>query len=212
MGSPRAPPSGAWSNWVVKAGRGFGKTRTGSETVRQWIKEGFRQVNIIVRTKGDIEKILIRSQGGILKTCPPDKRPRWIGNKNLFLWPNGATSFVFTAEEPDALRGPEHEKLWCDELAAWRYDVDAWDMAQFGLRIGSSPQVIITTTPRPTKLIRELIADPNTVLTAAQHTRTGKTFRRVSIAQSLRNTRERGSDGRNSMPKCSTTIPAHSSI
>lgn len=157
-------PAGDWANWVVKAGRGFGKTRTGAETVRQWIKDGFRRVNIIVRTKGDIEKVLVQSKGGILNVCPPPERPTWVGNKNLFRWPNGATSFVFTAEEPDSLRGPEHEKLWCDELAAWRYDEEAWDMAQLGLRIGKSPQAIITTTPRPTKLIRQLLASPNTVL------------------------------------------------
>lgn len=154
-----------WSTWLVKAGRGFGKTRTGAESVRQWITEGFKQVNIVVRTKGDIEKILIRGRAGILAVCPPSWRPIWVGNKNLFKWPNGATSFVFTAEEPDALRGPEHEKLWCDEVASWRYDRDAWDMAQFGLRLGSNPQAIITTTPRPTKLMREIEADPNTFVT-----------------------------------------------
>ncbi len=158
-------PSGEWANWLVMAGRGFGKTRTGAETVRQWIKQGFKRVNIIMRTKGDIEKILIQSAGGILNVCPPNERPIWIGNKNLFKWPNGATSFVFTAEEPDALRGPEHEKLWCDELAAWRYDQEAWDMANFGLRIGTSPQIVITTTPRPTALVRSIIAEKGTILT-----------------------------------------------
>ena len=159
------PPSGNWSNWLIKAGRGFGKTRTGSELVRDWVRQGFKRVNIIMRTKGDIEKILIRSAGGILNVCPPEERPRWIGNKNLFVWPNGATSFVFTAEEPDALRGPEHEKLWCDEWAFWRYLTDAWDMAQFGLRLGSSPQAVITTTPRGIKQMRALMAEPGTVVT-----------------------------------------------
>ena len=107
------PPPGSWSYWMVKAGRGFGKTRTGSETLRQRIKDGVKQANIIVRTVGDIEKVLVRSSGGILKVCPPDKRPTWVANKRLFLWPGGATSFVFTAEELDSLRGPECEFLWC---------------------------------------------------------------------------------------------------
>jgi phage terminase large subunit-like protein len=160
------PPPGSWSYWMVKAGRGFGKTRTGSETLRQRIKDGVKQANIIVRTVGDIEKVLVRSSGGILKVCPPDERPTWVANKRLFLWPGGATSFVFTAEEPDSLRGPECEFLWADELASWRYGQETWDNAMMGLRLGANPQAIITTTPRPTKLVRELIANPFTVLTA----------------------------------------------
>jgi phage terminase large subunit-like protein len=164
--SNQLPPPGSWSYWMVKAGRGFGKTRTGSETLRQRIKDGVKQANIIVRTVGDIEKVLVRSSGGILKVCPPDERPTWVANKRLFLWPGGATSFVFTAEEPDSLRGPECEFLWADELASWRYGQETWDNAMMGLRLGANPQAIITTTPRPTKLVRELIANPFTVLTA----------------------------------------------
>jgi phage terminase large subunit-like protein len=164
--SNQLPPPGSWSYWMVKAGRGFGKTRTGSETLRQRIKDGVKQANVIVRTVGDIEKVLVRSSGGILKVCPPDERPTWVANKRLFLWPGGATSFVFTAEEPDSLRGPECEFLWADELASWRYGQETWDNAMMGLRLGANPQAIITTTPRPTKLVRELIANPFTVLTA----------------------------------------------
>ncbi len=160
------PPPGSWSYWMVKAGRGFGKTRTGAETLRQKIKDGVKQANIIVRTVGDIEKVLVRSSGGVLKVCPPDERPTWVANKRLFLWPNGATTFVFTAEEPDSLRGPECEFLWADELASWRYGQETWDNAMMGLRLGENPQAIITTTPRPTKLVREIIANPFTVLTA----------------------------------------------
>ena len=160
------PPPGSWSYWMVKAGRGFGKTRTGAEFIRQKVKDGAKQLNIIVRTVGDIEKILVRSPGGVLKVCADDERPRWIANKRLFEWPGGATTFVFTAEEPDSLRGPECEFLWADELASWRYGQETWDNAMMGLRLGQNPQAIITTTPRPTKLVRELIANPFTALTA----------------------------------------------
>lgn len=160
------PPPGSWSYWMVKAGRGFGKTRTGSETLRQKIKDGVKQANIIVRTVGDIEKVLIRSSGGILKVCPDDERPIWIANKREFQWPGGAISFVFSAEEPDSLRGPECEFLWCDELASWRYGQESWDNAMMGLRLGKNPQAIITTTPRPTKLVRDIIANEFTILTA----------------------------------------------
>lgn len=164
--SNQLPPPGSWSYWMVKAGRGFGKTRTGAEFIRQKIKDGAKQLNIIVRTVGDIEKILVRSSGGVLKVCADDERPRWIANKRLFEWPGGATTFVFTAEEPDSLRGPECEFLWADELASWRYGQETWDNAMMGLRLGQNPQAIITTTPRPTKLVRELIANPFTALTA----------------------------------------------
>ncbi len=159
------PVSRPWGNWLIKAGRGFGKTRTGAETLRQWIKDGYKQCNIIVRTVGDIEKVLVKSKASVLNVCPPEERPIWTANKRLFSWPNGATSFVFTAEEPDSLRGPECEKLWCDEIASWRYDIDTWDMAQLGLRLGDNPQAVLTTTPRPTKLIRDLMKDPNTFVT-----------------------------------------------
>jgi len=159
------PKSRPWGNWLIKAGRGFGKTRTGSETLRQWIKDGYKQCNIIVRTVGDIEKVLVKSKASVLNVCPPEERPIWTANKRLFSWPGGATSFVFTAEEPDSLRGPECEKLWCDEIASWRYDQDTWDMAQLGLRLGDNPQAVLTTTPRPTKLIRDLMKDPNTFVT-----------------------------------------------
>jgi phage terminase large subunit-like protein len=176
------PPDKPFTYWMAMAGRGWGKTRVGAETVRMWVKD-FSRVNIIVRTKGDIEKVVINSKGGILNVCPPHERPVWIGNKNLFRWPNGATSFIFTAEEPDALRGPEHEKLWCDELAAWRYDQEAWDMAQLGLRIGSNPQAVITTTPRPTKLVRSILANAATVLTR------GTTYEnRANLAAAFYNT------------------------
>lgn len=161
--NPRTP-DGSWTTWMAMAGRGWGKTTTGAQTVRHWVKS-YARVNIIVPTAGDIEKVLIEGAGGIMNVCPKAERPRWIGNKSLFRWPNGATSFAFSAEEPDRLRGPEHEKLWCDELAAWRYAQETWDMAMMGLRLGNCPQALVTTTPRPTAMVRALAKDPTTILT-----------------------------------------------
>lgn len=157
------PTEREWVTWLILAGRGYGKTRTGAETVRQWVKTGkFKYVNLIGATLDDARDIMIEGESGILAICPKDERPRYVGRK--LLWPNGAKSLIFTADEPERLRGKQHMKLWTDELCAWRY-TESWDQAMFGLRIGLSPQVVVTTTPKPTKELRELVADPMTYVT-----------------------------------------------
>jgi phage terminase large subunit-like protein len=157
-------PEGDWTYWLIKAGRGFGKTRTGAETVREWIKQGHRYVNLIGATADDARDIMVQGESGILAVCPDDERPEYRPSQRKLIWPNGAESLIFTADEPERLRGKQHSKLWADELAAWRYP-GAWDQAKFGLRLGDHPQTVITTTPRPTKLVREIMADPATVVT-----------------------------------------------
>ncbi len=156
-------PAGDWQTWLVLAGRGFGKTRIGAEAVRAWAKR-FRFVNIIAATADDARDIMVEGESGILAICPPDERPVYRASKLRLEWPNGARSLIFTAAEPERLRGKQHEKLWCDEVAAWRY-AEAWDQAMMGLRLGANPQAVVTTTPRPIAIIRELIADPNTHVT-----------------------------------------------
>lgn len=153
-------PQGDWRYWLVRAGRGFGKTRVGSETVRIWAKE-FPLVNLIGATADDARDIMIEGESGILAVCPANERPLYIGSRRLLQWPNGCKSLIFTADEPERLRGKQHYKLWCDELAAWRY-AESWDQAMFGLRLGTSPQAVVTTTPRPIQIIRDLLADPHT--------------------------------------------------
>ena len=157
-------PPGDWINWLPLAGRGWGKTRVGAEAVREWVRQGFHYVNLIGATVDDVRDIMVLGESGILAVCPADERPVYIANQRVLRWPNGAKSLLFSAEKPDQLRGKQHEKLWCDEVAAWRY-ADSWDQAMFGLRLGSKPQVVVTTTPRPTKLIKELVADPKTHVT-----------------------------------------------
>lgn len=157
------PPPTDWTYWLIKAGRGFGKTRVLSEMARRWVKH-YDLVNIIGATSDDVRDILIEGESGILAICPDDERPKYIKGERKLAWPNGAVSLLFTAEEPDRLRGKQHKKLLCDELAAWRY-VESWDQAQFGLRLGNNPQAVIATTPRPIKIIKELVADPTCVVT-----------------------------------------------
>jgi len=156
-------PPGDWQTWLVLAGRGFGKTRIGAEAVRIWVR-AFSLVNLIAATADDARDVMVQGESGILAICPKHERPLYVPSKRRLEWPNGSVSLIFSADEPDRLRGKQSKKLWCDEVAAWRFP-DAWDQAMFGLRLGKNPQVIATTTPKPTKLIRALASDRTTHIT-----------------------------------------------
>jgi phage terminase large subunit-like protein len=157
------PTSRPWAYWLILAGRGFGKTRTGAEWVRQEAKR-HNYVNLIGATADDARDIMIEGESGILAVCPRSERPRYIPSQRKLIWPNGHVSLIFTADEPERLRGKQHEMLWADEVAAWRYR-ESWDQAKFGLRLGSNPQACLTTTPKPSKLVKEIINDPDTIVT-----------------------------------------------
>jgi phage terminase large subunit-like protein len=157
------------------AGRGAGKTRSGAEWVRHKIKMGARHGGLISPTTQDIRKVLIEGPAGIL-ACAQDDDVDIFGHVigipeyapsigHRLTWANGATAHCFSAEEPDRLRGPQHDFVWADELAAWHYVQDTWDMVIFGLRLGVNPQVMISTTPRPIPLLRELMRSQQTILT-----------------------------------------------
>lgn len=162
--TPKDLPSGEpWRTWLILAGRGWGKTRTGAEWVRREVKRA-QLVNLIGATVNDARDIMIEGESGILAICPKDEKPVYVASKRQLQWPNGAKSLVFTADEPERLRGKQHEKIWADELGAWRY-AEAWDQAMFGLRLGKYPQVCVTTTPRPIPLVKDLVKNPTTVVT-----------------------------------------------
>lgn len=156
-------PDGDWVYWLILAGRGAGKTRTGAETVRIWARE-HTFVNLIGATRQDAREIMVTGESGLLAVCSPAERPVFARAADRLEWPNGGISQIFSAEEPDRLRGKQHAKLWADELAAWR-DPDAFDQAMLGLRLGKRPQAVLTTTPRPSKLIKRLVADPDALVT-----------------------------------------------
>lgn len=158
-----APTTREWVTWVVLAGRGWGKTRVGAEWCREEVKKN-PLVNLIGATVTDARDIMIEGESGILAICPKAERPTFVASKRQLQWPNGAKSLVFTADEPERLRGKQHMKFWADEVGAWRY-AEAWDQAMLGLRLGRNPQACVTTTPRPIKIIKELIADPSTIVT-----------------------------------------------
>ena len=159
------PPPGDWRVWLLLAGRGFGKTRTGAELVRARIgAHTARRVALVAPTAADARDVMVEGESGLLAIAPPGERPLYEPSKRRLTWPNGAVATTYSADEPERLRGPQHDFAWCDELAAWRYP-EAWDMLMFGLRLGDDPRAVVTTTPRPTKAIRSLLADPKVAMT-----------------------------------------------
>lgn len=166
-------PKGDWSTWLALAGRGWGKTRAGSEWVRHRIKKGDKIVHCVAPTKGDVRRVMVEGDSGLLNVCwSGDKTyrgksigyPVWSPTNNTLTWENGAKAVFFSAEDPERLRGPQAFSAWTDELCAWRNAQETWDMMMFGLRLGRKPQVFVTTTPKTTKLLRTIIDDDKTLI------------------------------------------------
>jgi predicted phage terminase large subunit-like protein len=151
------PPSGDWVCWLILTGRGWGKTRCGAEWIRSQVMAGCSRLALVGATAADVRDIMVEGESGILAISPKHDRPEYQPGLRRITWPNGAIATCYSADEPDRLRGPQHDAAWCDEIASWRYP-DAWDMLMLGLRIGKNPKVVATTTPRPVKLIRGLLA------------------------------------------------------
>ena len=158
--------------WLALAGRGWGKTKTGSETVRAQVCGStplsgtqYNRIAIIAETAADARDVMIEGPSGLLTIHPKDFRPHFEPSKRRLTWPNGAVATLYNAVEPDQLRGPQHGLAWLDELAKWRYVVETWDNLQFGMRAGTHPRKIITTTPRPIPLLKQILHDPSTFVT-----------------------------------------------
>lgn len=165
-------PEGDWSTWLILAGRGFGKTRTGAETIRDWVCGSTplapgrcKRIALVAETAADAKNVMVEGESGLLAVHPPEFRPIYTVSNRTVTWPNGAIATLYNATEPDQLRGPQHDGAWCDELAKWRFYQETWDQLQFGLRLGENPRSIITTTPRPLGLIKKMIVDPSVFTT-----------------------------------------------
>jgi phage terminase large subunit-like protein len=163
-----------WTTWLMLGGRGAGKTRTGAEWVRAlalgippFATRAHRRIALIGETEHDAREVMVDGESGILRISPRVERPEWIPTRKRLEWRNGAIGQVFSADDPESLRGPQFEAAWCDELAKWRYAEATFDMLQFGLRLGARPRQLITTTPRPLPLIKRLLVDPRTRVTRA---------------------------------------------
>ncbi|MXU66310.1 ATP-binding protein [Rhodobacteraceae bacterium KN286] len=167
-------PEGPWDRWLILGGRGAGKTRAGAEWVRTQVEGGTaeapgrsRRVALVGETLDQARDIMVHGPSGILAVTPPDRRPDWQATQRRLVWPNGTEARIYSASDPETLRGPQFDAAWCDELAKWKRGADCWDMLQFALRLGDRPQVVVTTTPRRGPLLRDLLGQEGTVVTSA---------------------------------------------
>ncbi len=167
--SAQYPAGGPPARWLVTGGRGSGKTRLGAEWVKGLVRglspfspDGVKYglIALVGETLGDVREVMVEGPSGILAVSGND-RPRYEATRRRLLWASGAVAHVFSSEDPESLRGPQFDAAWCDELGKWKNAEAVWDMLQFGMRLGPRPVQIITTTPRPTRLMKRLIADPS---------------------------------------------------
>ncbi len=160
------PPDNEWLIWLILSGRGWGKTRTGAEWLaNEAIKNPRTRWAIVARTFADARDTCAEGESGIVNVLQRYQViQNWNRSMGEIILTNGSRIKLFSAEEPDRLRGPQHHGAWCDELAAWE-DPDAWDQLMFGLRLGDRPRTVVTTTPRPVALLKNLINRDTTYIT-----------------------------------------------
>ena len=160
-------PDGHWRTWLILGGRGSGKTRAGAEWVRMKAADIALggPIALVGETMEQARAVMVEGESGLLAIHPVDERPKFDRSRNALFWPNGNEALLMSGSEPERFRGPQFAAAWADEAAKWPNGEAAWDMLQFGLRLGTNPQQVVTTTPRPTKLMKRLIADPLTRIT-----------------------------------------------
>jgi phage terminase large subunit-like protein len=183
-------PKGDWRTWLIMAGRGFGKTRAGAEWVwaraRQYPGAG---IALVGGSYDEVAKVMVEGPSGLLATARSGESPLWIATQGVFRFPSGAQAFVYSAEAPEKLRGPQHHFAWCDELAKWPASTSsgeargkaAWDNLQMGLRVGDRPRAVVTTTPRTVPLMKAVLAMPAMVKTqgrTSENVHSSPAFRR----------------------------------
>jgi phage terminase large subunit-like protein len=164
------PPPGEWRTWLVLAGRGFGKTRAGAEWVRAAAEaDPTARIALVAATLGEARAVMVEGDSGLLACCQPNARPQFEPSLRRVTFANGALAFLYGANEPEALRGPQHSHAWCDEIGKWpnahERATRAWDNLLLGLRLGDRPRVAATTTPRAVPLVRRLLGNEATVVT-----------------------------------------------
>ncbi|WP_370206526.1 DNA-packaging protein [Pararhodobacter marinus] len=167
-------PKGAWKTWVCMGGRGAGKTRAGAEWVRAQVEGAgprdpgrARRVALVGETLDQVREVMVMGDSGILACSPPDRRPVWEATRKRLVWPNGAVAQAFSAHAPEAMRGPQFDAAWADELGKWKKSEEAWDQLQFALRLGEDPRCVVTTTPRAEGVLRRVLGLDTTVVTRA---------------------------------------------
>jgi phage terminase large subunit-like protein len=169
------PPDGDWQTWVIMGGRGAGKTRAGAEWVRTRVEGArpqdaglCRRIALVSETYDQARDVMVFGESGILASSPPDRRPVWQASRRRLVWPNGAEAQVLSASDPEAVRGPQFDCAWADELAKWPAGGrETWDNLQFALRLGDDPRMVVTTTPRNSALLKQILGAAGTAVTRA---------------------------------------------
>lgn len=162
--SSQKPPSGDWRIWLIMAGRGFGKTRSGAEWVNAVAeREPEARIALVAANLAEARAVMVEGESGLLGIGAPWRRPVFEPSLRRLTWPNGAQATLYSAGEPDSLRGPQHSHAWCDEIAKWDNTggraVASWDNLMMGLRLGELPRIVATTTPRAVPLLVRLLAE-----------------------------------------------------
>ncbi|MHB1472398.1 MAG: DNA-packaging protein [Dermatophilaceae bacterium] len=164
------PDTDTWLTWIYKAGRGAGKTRSCAEWIVERARTPGLRIALVGRTPADVRDVMIEGESGLIACSPATRKPIYEPTKRRLTWPNGTTATAYSAEVPSQLRGPQHHHAWCDEISSWTdaYKGDtvdtAWNNLMLGLRIGQHPQVVVSTTPKPNKLTRQIIGRPSTII------------------------------------------------
>lgn len=161
------PPEEDWTTWLILGGRGAGKTRSGAEWIAAQVAAGARRLALVGETYEDAREVMIDGHSGLCALGEVVERPAYEASRHRLVWPNGAEAHVFSADDPDGLRGHQFEAAWADELCKWRRPDEAWSNLQLGLRLGERPRQVVTTTPRPMKLLRQLMEGGTTRVTHA---------------------------------------------
>ena len=167
------PPGGDWAVWLIMAGRGFGKTRAGAEWVRGIAEgDGSARFALVGANYAETRTVMVEGESGLLSIAPPKQRPVWEPSLKRLTWENGAQAHLYSAAEPEGLRGPQHSHSWCDEIAKWMNNAGqaqaAWDNLKMGLRVGYRPQIVATTTPRPVALVQALVDAEGVVISGGR--------------------------------------------
>jgi predicted phage terminase large subunit-like protein len=182
------PPGDLWTIWLILAGRGWGKTRCGAEFVRYHVENGLAgRVALIAEDAGDARDVMIEGESGILAISHPKCKPVFVPSKRRIEWPNGAIATIYSDNDPETLRGPQHDLAWVDELAKFRNVEAMWSNLMFGLRLGQKPRICVTTTPKPIPIVRKLMDDDRVYLTTGttheNFNNLAPTFRDEIVAQ-----------------------------
>ena len=161
-------PEGDWRIWLLLGGRGSGKTRAGAEWVLRRVREGARRIAIVAPTLSDAREVMLEGESGLLNCGLPGERPTFEPSRKRLVWPNGAVGYVYSAEDPDSLRGPQFDAAWADEFCAWSYPEETLANLRLGLRLGDEPKLVMTTTPRPSVALRALLEPPGLLISRAK--------------------------------------------